>query len=329
MSLQNLTAAFFVVMASAWPTVVLAAEWTVMVVTWRGCEEACQGFQDQLQLANMDVDFVLRDAAQDASTLSEILQEARDSQVDLIVTWGTSVTLGIAGTLADVGTADVNNSIPQVFMIVADPIGARIVESLDATGRPNLTGTYNRVPEVVTINTIRRFLPAFNHLGMLYNSSEPNSVLKRDEIAALSETMGFSITSVDIDTLGGRDGIGLGMEQLREAEVDFVYLGSSSLLRSNADVVGAAAIDARLPLLAPYEDMVRNGLALVSVAARYYDVGRLAGRQAEQILVGGLSAGDVPVARMTDFAVTINMNYARAVGAIPPIGIIQFAEIVE
>ena len=38
------------------------------------------------------------------------------------------------------------------------------------------------------------------------------------------------------------------------------------------------------------------------MAARYFDVGRLAATQAEKILVGGATPGDLPVARMTDFA---------------------------
>src|SRR3546814_19058962 len=46
----------------------------------------------------------------------------------------------------------------------------------------------------------------------------------------------------------------------------------------------------------------------MSVAARYYDVGRLAGEQAEKILVDGISAGELPVAQMTNFAIVINMD---------------------
>jgi putative ABC transport system substrate-binding protein len=329
MIVRRIAAALSVAITCLWSSGVSAADWKVMIVTWRGCEEACRGFQDYLQQAGLDVDFLLRDAARDTSILPTILAEARAVDVDLIVTWGTSVTRGIAGTMADLGKHDFNTDIPQVFMIVADPVGAGIVESLDSTGRPNVTGTFNRVPEEVTIATIRRYLPTFTHLGMLYNSSEPNSALKRDEMADLSSKLGFSLTSIDIDLLDGSHEIEAGMDLLREANVDFVYLGSSSLLQSNADVVASAALNARLPLLSAYEDMVRNGHALISIAARYYDVGRLAGQQVERILVGGATAGQLPVVRMSDFAVTVNMSFARGVALLPPIEILQFAEIIE
>jgi putative ABC transport system substrate-binding protein len=306
-----------------------AADRTVLIATWRGCEEACQGFQDYFADTGHDVAFILDDADQDTGNLPGILADARAKNVDLIVTWGTSVTRGIAGKLPDAGKPEFNDSIPLVFMIVADPVGAGIVESLDATGRDNVTGTYNRVPEKVVIATIRRYLPSFSHLGMLYTSSEANSVLKRDEIAGLAEAQNFELTSVDLDPIGGIAAIAEGMAQLKSAGADFLYIGSSSELRANAADVAAAALAEKLPVMSPYEEMVRNGSALISIAARYYDVGKLAGKQAERILYDGTLPGDLPVARLMDFAVTVNMTFAKKVSALPPVDILQIAETVN
>jgi putative ABC transport system substrate-binding protein len=307
----------------------LAAERTVMVTTWRGCEEACQGFQAYLTEAGHDIDFLLRDAGQDKTVLPGFLDEARAQNVDLIVTWGTSVTRGIAGTLENAESAEFVDGIPRVFMIVADPVGAGIVESLESTGRDNVTGTYNRVPEKVVIATIRRYMPEFSHLGMLYNSSEANAVLKRDEVAELAGAEGFTLTSIDLDTMGGSAGIGEGMAQLKAAGADFLYVGSSSELRANAEALAVAALAEGMPIISPYEEMVHNGTALISIAARYYDVGRLAGQQAERILYDGALPGDLPVARLTDFALTVNMSFAKDVKALPPIEILQIAEIID
>lgn len=306
-----------------------AADKTIMVATWRGCEEACQGFQDYLTEEGRDVDFILRDAGQDAGTLPGILDQARNDNVDLLVTWGTSVTRGIAGTLQDVGLPEYNNDIPLVFMIVADPVGAGIIKDLDATGRDNVTGTFNRVPEAVVIATIRRYLPEFDHLGMLVNGAEPNSVLKRDEVAELASAQNFTLTSVDLSAIGGESAIADGMAQLTAAGADFLYLGSSSELRAKAEEVAAAAIAQKLPVISPYEEMVHNGSALISIAARYYEVGRLAGQQAERILYDGTSPGDLPVARLSNFAITVNMGFAKKISALPPIDILHIAETVD
>lgn len=305
----------------------------IMMVTWRGCEHACRGFVDYVAARGMDAEIILRDAVRDKSAIPAFLAEARAMDVDLIVSWGTSVTLGIAGTVDQLDDPAFNHDIPQVFMIVSDPVGAGIVESLDATGRPNVTGTFNRVPEEVNIATIRSYLPGFSHLGLLYNANEANSVLKRDELSALSEDMGFEFTAVALPL--GEDGqprvedIASKMAELDEAGAEFIYLGSSSFLNRNRDAFTSAAVEVGLPVLSPYEATVRHSQALMSVAARYYEVGRLAGSQAEKILVGRARPGDLPVARMKNFAIVINMDVARKIDLLPPVSLLQIAETVS
>ena len=113
--------------------------------------------------------------------------------------------MGVAGSLEDVGNPHFNNDIPHVFTVVADPVGSGVVESLEKTGRANVTGTFNRVPEAVNIKTIRSYNPAFKRLGLLYNANEANSMLKRDEIAALTTEMGFDLVAVELEL--GSDGM--------------------------------------------------------------------------------------------------------------------------
>lgn len=310
-----------------------AADYKVLIATWRGCEEACRGFQDYLTEKGLDIEFILRDAGQREDVLPAVLAEARAAEVDLILSWGTSVTRGIAGTLADIGDPAFNHDIPQIFTIVADPVGAGLIDSLDDTGRANLTGTYNRMPEEVTVETIRSYHPEFRRLGLLYNTNEANSVLKRDELAGLTEAMGFELTALELP-LGGDgnptvEGIAPKIAELKAAGVDFVYVGSSSFLQENGAAFTTAAVENGLPVLSPYERLVRESQALISVAARYYDVGRLAGAQAERILVGGAAAGDLPVVQMTAFAVVVNLDVAKALNLFPPMELLQIAETVN
>jgi len=196
-----------------------------------------------------------------------------------------------------------------------------------------VTGTFNRVPEAVNIKTIRSYKPSFKRLGLLYNANEPNSTLMRDEITALTKEMDFELVAIELE-LGsdGRprvDDIPVKVAALKDAGVDFIYLGSSSFLDTNRDVFTGAAVKLGLPVLSPYERLVRDSEALFSIAARYFDVGRLAGTQARKILVDGMVPGDIPVARMTDFAYVVNMEVARKLNLFPPVTILQFAETVN
>lgn len=324
---------FAAVFASCLATQVAAAQFKVMIATWRGCEEACNGFQDYLNEAGIDIEFLIRDAGRDSSKLPAFIAEARAEKVDLILTWGTSVTRGIAGTLDDLDNPDIPHEIPRVFTVVADPIGARIVKSFEDTGRKNVTGTFNRVPERVNIETIRLYLPSFSHLGLLYNRNENNSALKHNEMAALSKEMNFTYTAVELplhaDGKPRTEDIAPKVAELRAAGVDFLYLGSSTFLDVNREVYTSAAIENGLPILSPYERLVRESQALISIAAPWYDTGRLAGAQAEKILVGGASPGGLPVARVTDFSFVINMEVARKLNLLPPTELLLIAETVN
>ena len=302
-------------------------------IFWFGCEETCQGFQEYFTEMGIDATIEIRDAAQDRSKLPLFLDEARAAGADLILTWGTSVSVGILGTMDDVENPAFNNDIPHVFTVVADPVGARIVESLEHTGRANVTGTFNRVPESVNINAIRAYKPEFKRLGIICTPHEKNSALKCDEIAALTKSMGFELVAVELsDPSGGVPDPKLIPEKVRElkdAGVDFIYLGSSTYLDAEKEVFTEAAIEAGLPILSPYETIVRDSGALMSIAARYYDVGRLAAKQAEKILVDGAVPGEMPVAAMTDFAYVVNMEVARRLNLFPPVAILQVAETVN
>ncbi len=189
------------------------------------------------------------------------------------------------------------------------------------------------MPEAVNLDTIRIYRPGFRRLGLIYNRDEPNAVLKRNELAELAVPLSFELVALDLPIYAdGRPraaDIPPRMARLRQAGVDFVYLGSSSFLRSHGDILTRAALDNGLPLLSPYEELVHTSEALISVAARYYDVGRLAGTQAEKILVRGVIPGELPVAPMTEFAVVINMRVARALRIFPPMRLLQIAETVE
>jgi putative ABC transport system substrate-binding protein len=313
--------------------VAASAQKTVYMTVWRGCEEACEAFKEYFANKGMDVQIVVRDAKRDKKVLSQFVKEARELKADLVVTWGTSVTLGMVGTLKDAGNPRFINDIPIVFMIVADPIGAGIIKSYAKTGRTNVAGTRNRVPETVNIKTIRSYRPGFKRLGMLYNSNEKNSILKVEEMRALTQKMKFELVALQLEL--GADGhpksesIPAKMAELKEKGVDFVYLGSSSFLRKNGDVFTESAIKNDLPVLSPYESLVKKSHALLSVSARYADVGRLAAQQAQKILFEGATPGDLPVIGVKEFAYVVNMATARKLNLFPPMQVLKYAETVN
>jgi putative ABC transport system substrate-binding protein len=303
----------------------------VVMVTWRGCEEACQGFGDYLDAVGVEAELTVLDAGQDRSVLPDFVQQVQGLAPDLLVTWGTSVTLGMIGAIDDNGDLRVEG-IPTVFMIVADPVGAGIIEDHSTSGRPFVTGTHNRVPEETQMRVLADYLP-YDRIGVIYNDDELNAVLKAQEIVRVGEELGFEVIervlAKDAEGSPLIDDIAVAVADVAAQDVDFIYLGSSSYLLDNADLFTSAALGHGLPVATAYEAMVRDSHGLIALGSAYYNVGQLAGFQAEQILSGGQAPGNLEVLGLDRFSVVVNMDTARELELYPPMLLLRYAEIVE
>jgi ABC-type uncharacterized transport system substrate-binding protein len=303
----------------------------VGMALWTGCEDVCAGVRDYLTQSDPSIELVIFDAARDMATLDEIPDKAIAAELDLMLTWGTRVTRSVAGTVAEFGTGSRLGDIPVVFTVVADPVGADIIQSYEDTGRMNITGVRNRVPEMVNISGLRRVLPGFQHLGLLYEAEAENSRLKFEELSALAQQMNFTLSAVP---LAGSEEIMLaqmrtGLTRMAEQGVQFIYLGSSTFLEVHADMFTKSAVEVGLPVLSPYENLVRDSNAYMSIAARDYSVGLLAGQQAMDVLTSDVSAGEFPVAAMEEFAFVLNARIAETLKLFPPIEVLQVFEIAD
>jgi putative ABC transport system substrate-binding protein len=307
-----------------------AGPFDVVMVTWRGCEAACEGFWDYLETAGVETQAVILDAEQDRERLPGFVERIETMDPDLVVTWGTSVTLGIVGTLEDAAEPRVDDT-PTVFMIVADPVGAGIIEDHATSGRAHVTGTHNRVPEAVQMRVLADYLP-FERIGVIYNDDELNAVLKAQEIERVGAEQGFEVVPrlLATDAAGAPqvDDIPVAVADVAAEGVDLIYLGSSSFLRDNADLLTGSALEHGLPLATAYEAMVRESGALIALGSAYYNVGQLAGYQAERILHDGAVPGDLEVLGLDRFSVVVNMDTARALELYPPMLLLRFAEVV-
>jgi putative ABC transport system substrate-binding protein len=303
----------------------------VVMVTWRGCEDACRGFMDYVDGLGVDVEVTVLDAGQDRELLPGYVKQVKQLDPDLLVTWGTSVTLGLIGTPdSDPGT--VVTETPTVFMIVADPVGAGIIEEYGRSGRPMVTGTHNRVPEETQMRMLADYLP-FSRVGVIYNTDELNAVLKAEEIKRVAEDQGFEVVErvieADVDGAPLVDDIPRAVADIAAQDVDLIYVGSSSFILENTDAFTSAALAHGLPVATAYEAMVRDSQALIALASAYYNVGQLAGFQAGQILEDGRAPGDLEVLGLDRYSVLINIETARELELYPPMLLMRFAEIVD
>jgi len=305
----------------------------ILMMLWRGEEDAVQGFRDYFTTQRIPVEFIVRDAAGDLSQLPGFIKEVKALHPDLVMTWGTSVTQAVFGPY------DAENpesylpaaGIPGVFMIVSQPVESRIVPSLASSGR-NLTGTAYLVPEETQIRAARSYFD-FDKIGIIYNAQESNARLSVAALRALAPVLNYTLIErpLPLDRNGNpqADSIEALVAEIAVAGAQLLYQPPDSFLNVNRDRLTQAALAQGIPTLAAGENPVRTSYALMGIINRYYLVGQLTAYKAKQILVDGLDPKDIPIEAPKRFSFMINLPVALQLKRYPPMNLLKFAEIIE
>ena len=319
--------------ASQAPRVLAQAQrpFRIYMALFRGFEDAAQGFQDYLIERGVPVSFIIRNIEQDLRRVPAMVAEIRELKPDLVLTWGTGLTMALIGPYDAVDPARHITDIPVVFMIVSQPLQVKAVPDLKSSGR-NVTGVNYLIPEDVQLNFARRYLP-FKRLGIVYNPAEQNAHITVAELKKLSGPMGFDLIEAPLPLDAAKrpraSDIPAAVAKLKASGVEMIYQGPDSFLNELRGEFTSAAVAQGLPVFAAGEGPVRSGSALMGVVNRYHTVGQLAALRAEQILVGKQRPQDIPVELPERFSVIVNIRVAKVLKLYPPMTLLKFAEIVS
>lgn len=302
---------------------------TIYRVTYRGRTEVEEGFDDYLASNGVAVNFIERDADRGISRLPGFIEEIRELKPDLIYTWGTPVTLGIAGRYDDADKQNFITDIPIVFALVASPSTAGLVADWAKPDR-NLTGTVHVVPTETQLRAMHSYRP-IERLGVLYTATEQNSVSIVQELQDLRESMGFSLVErqfrMDDQGRPTADGIPELVAEIRNDGANWLYLLPDTFLGTQYDLVSPAALANKLPTFGAAELAIREGGALVALISRYYSVGQLAASKAMKVLRKEVPIGEIPIETLKRFSLIINMPVAKQLDLYPPIEMLNYAEV--
>ncbi len=304
--------------------------YTIYMITWRGWEDASQGFRDYLERRNLPIDFVIRDCDQSAAPIPGFVAEAKRLRPDLVYTWGTTTALSVFGQLDNLDPERHITDIPSVFNIVSTPVEGGLVADYDKP-RPNLTGALYLVPVETQLRTMRSYGP-LGKVGMVYSPLEANSRIIVDEVMQFGQLQGFGTLALPapLDAQGAPDATSLPamVRELRRQGCDWLYIVPDSFLNVNRDALTASAREVALASFAGAENYIRASYGLVGLVSRYYNVGQYVGYLAEQILVDGRSPGDIAIRNLDRFSLIVNMATAHHLRFYPPLSMLAIAEFV-
>lgn len=174
------------------------------------------------------------------------------------------------------GQAAKNNvkSCPVIFSAVTDPAGAGLVDK-------NITGVSDMTPIDDQLKLLKQLLPNAKTIGMIYNSSEQNSVVQVELTKEKAKALGLTVEAVAITTANE---IPLALDALL-GKVDVLYTHIDNTLASAYGVIIQKANEKRIPVLGAVEDYVKQG-AIATQGIDNYKVGYQTGVMAARVLKG-------------------------------------------
>ena len=277
----------------------------VAMILWRGETQAEKGFKEELKRLGYSVRFTVWDAKQERNELGRLLREELKPQLkqfDYIYIFGT--------TASQATQTIVRDEVPQLFNIVADPVGAGIVQSMESPGG-NISGASNQVSLRLQIETALKIMPV-KRLGLLFNPREQNSMLIREKLFEIAQQLHVEL--VDLRSPPAQDMLQANLTKLREKSVvvDAIYLPQDSFLVSQAKRIGAELKAAKVKSIASIKGYIDDG-ALMGVVPDYYDLGK-----AVAMIVHRHQRGEklqnIPVQTANEPVLVINQSTSQALG---------------
>ena len=308
-----------------------AQTYHIYMLLWRGESEVERGFRAYIERNRLPFRLTVRNANQDAALARKYVAEAKALRPDLVYTWGTTTTITAAGEYDKVDPSIHITDIPIVFTMVAYPVGARIVPDYYLSGR-NVTGTTHTVPIASEIEAIRAYR-SFNKLAIIYNPAEINSVLKVEELQKIAKERDFSVVArgIPLDESGKPQSKFIPdiINEIARERPQFLYLGPDTYVAKRANVITDLANEHRLPSFAGVELVLCQSHALFGFFARYFNLGQLTARKAEQILIEHKKPQEIAIESTNTFTYVINQQVMSQLQLYPPMRVLEYAHVVR
>ena len=242
---------------------------------------------------------IMHESAQgNAAIASQIARKFIGEQPDVIVAIATPSAQTVAAAA---------RNIPVVFSAVTDPVGAKLVQSLEAPGA-NISGVSDMLPIDKHLDMLLRVMPDAKRIGTVYNPGEANAVslvnLLEERLKARGLTLEKAAATKTSEVLGAARAL--------VGKADAIYLTTDNTVISAAEAVIAVGERADIPVFAADTATVERG-AVAALGFDYYDHGRQTGVMVAKVLEGQ-NPGDMPVETMEKLDLFVNPAAAERMG---------------
>ena len=234
--------------------------------------------------------------------------------------------------LAGTGTATVapllqaTRTVPIVFAVVIDPVGAGFIDSLARPGG-NATGftIFEYGMSGKWLELLKTIAPQVTRAAVLRDPTIASGIGQFAAVQASAPSLGLELSAVDV-----RDAVEIdrAVTAFARSSNGGLIVTASALATRHCDLIIALAARLRLPAVYPYRYFVTVG-GLICYGPDYADQYRRAAGYVDRILRGEKPA-DLPVQAPTRYELAINLKTAKALGlTMPPSVLARADEVIE
>ena len=269
------------------------------------------GFIEGLEQAGLKegVDFKIdyQNAQFDDNINSQIAASFAANNVDLMCGIATPSAVACFAAAED-------KDIPVIFTAISDPVQAKLDSG-------NITGTSDKLPVEAQLDLIRQLQPDARTIGIIYTTSEANSISTIAEYQAKAPDYGFEIDAIGVTA---QSEITQAVDTLLSHKVDLF----NNLTDNNVVGVLGAILEktneAGVPVYGSEVEQVKLG-CVASAGIDYLQLGRQTGAMAAKVLKGEASCKDIPYETISEYGIYINSGALAEMGIQLPASVAEKA----
>lgn len=266
------------------------------------CREGfIQGLEEAGFVEGENLEIEEKNAAADQGTAKQISDAFVSDKVDLIC--------GIATPSAQAAyNSAMNTDIPVIYTAVTDPEAAKLA---DKDGMPvgEVTGTSDELPIKEQLEMIREVLPEAEKVGILYTTSEVNSVSAIETYEKLAPDYGFTIVTKGVTQTAD---IALAADEILKETDCLTNLTDNTVVNSLATILDKAN-EKKIPVFGSEIEQVKLG-CVAAEGIDYVELGKQTGRMAAEVLKGEKQASEMQYETISQPGLYVNTKAAEDLG---------------
>ena len=230
----------------------------------------------------------------DANLLTQIISNFIADDVDIMIGVATPVAMAMQAATED-------NGIPVVFAAVSDPVGAGLVESMEAPGS-NVTGTSDYLDTAAVMQLITAADPDAKNIALLYDIGQDSSTAAIAHAKEHLDANGIAYGEYTGTTV---DEVTLAVQALIADGVDAVFTPTDNTIMKSELSIYEMLQEAGIPHYTGADSFALNG-AFLGYGVDYAALGVETANMAASIALDGAKPAETAVKTFDNGCATIN-----------------------